>query len=536
MIKMTQVFLGIMIFITSSLSAQVTGFIDDFNDGNIDGWVADHSQTFQLSNENGALKIHYTRTSASSAWDNYNFTPSQTINITSNPVITFNIKSDVNTAFSIKPTNGQDVPLITQNIIGDNQWRKMSFEINNANSKIIAKMYMYFDGGTTELKEGTVYIDDVAFGDSAKIALDYIDLETAINSAENLLNNTSEGNAEGEYKPGSKSILQAEIDSAIDFLNSESGEAAELKRVIWNLYDACVTYETGVTAVTINLTDDNSTKETRYLFLNLEDLSERALLFGMHDARGYGVGWNGDNDRSDVYDIVGDYPAILSEDMNKIQNNNDVEGVKYRLTSEYERGGIITMCWHQYDPEGRGFYDDDVNFERIVSTILPGGANHKYYKELLTKVALFFKSLRGSNGISVPVIFRPYHEHTGAWFWWGDGHRTTGEYNSIWRFTVEYLRDSLNVHNLLYALSPSFEHVFSGDQYLETYPGDDYVDIFGTDKYFSVNPVTDYERNQFVNGLKTIAQLAKQREKIIALTEVGNENLVIDNWFTQILL
>ena len=525
-------FLGFSI----DLSAQVTGFVDDFNDGNINGWVSDHSATFQLSHSDNALKIKYTRTSSSGLWDNFNFTPPSTININSKPIITFSIKSNVNTVFSIKPTNGQEVPLITQNIIGDGAWRKMTFEVNNTNSKIITKMYLYFDGGTSLNKNGEIFLDDISFGDSAKFALNYDELEFAINSAQKLIANTVEGNDEGDYFTGSKLILQSKINIAKEFINAHSEDPVELETAIWNLYDACVNYETSVHSVDLNLVDKKSTKQTRYLFLNMETIAESSLMFGMHDATGYGVGWSGDNDRSDIFDIVGDYPAIFSEDINQIQNNRDIEGVKYRLSSAYNGGGIITMCWHQYDPDGRGFYKEDVNNERIVATILPGGSRHEQYKTLLRKIAGFFKSLRGANGESIPVIFRPYHEHTGGWFWWGAGHRTTEEYNAIWQFTVEYLRDELNVHNLLYALSPSLEHVYSGNQYLATYPGDNYVDIFGTDKYFSRNPVPLSEKDEFLNGMKTIVQHAKQRDKLAALTEVGNELLVINNWFTDILL
>ncbi len=519
-----------------SVTAQVTGFIDDFNDGSIEGWKADHERTFQLTNENNTLKVNYTRTSSSEPWDNFNFTPPQTIDISGKPIITFSVKSDIYTVLAIKPTNGNDVPLITQDIIGDGEWRNITFEINSADSKIIERMFLYFDGGSSITSSGAVFFDNISFGDSATIALDYAELNKAISAAESLLAEAVEGSGEGEYKAGSKADLLTAIDQANAFINLNSEDEDELNEVIWNMYDACVTFETSVNSVIVNLVDDNATKETKYLFLNMEEIAERSLIFGMHDATGYGVGWIGDNNRSDVKDVVGDFPAFYSEDLNKIQNNNDIEGVKYRMTSAYERGGILTMSWHQYDPDGRGFYDDDVNFERIVSYILPGGIRHEDYKSLLRKVAYFLKSLRGEEGESVPVIFRPYHEHTGSWFWWGDGHRTVQEYNQLWQFTTEYLRDSLNVHNLLYALSPSFSDVTEGDKYYNTYPGDDYVDIFGTDKYFSSSNISTSERDEFLSGIKTLVGLAKDKAKIMALTEIGNEGLTIQNWFSDIIL
>lgn len=77
-------------------------------------------------------------------------------------------------------------------------------------------------------------------------------------------------------------------------------------------------------------------------------------------------------------------------------------------------------------------------------------------------------SLRTDAGEYVPVLFRPFHEHTGNGFWWGKGNCTAEEYIALWRFTLEYLRDTKGVHNLLYVYSPDI--VSSQDNYLEFWP------------------------------------------------------------------
>ncbi|MBP6672532.1 MAG: T9SS type A sorting domain-containing protein, partial [Bacteroidetes bacterium] len=201
----------------------------------------------------------------------------------------------------------------------------------------------------------------------------------------------------------------------------------------------------------------------------------------------------------------------------------------------YNRGGVVTFVWHMLDPMGRGFYQSDVNNEKIVPMILPGGIHHTAYKERLKKVALFLKGLRGAKGESIPVIFRPFHEHTGNWFWWGAGNATTQEFNSVWQMTVQYLRDSLNVHNLIYALSPSLDHVGSGNQYYNIYPGDNLVDVFGTDFYFG-NTVSEGDISTFTLRLNTFVGKAMNKSKMAALTEVGQEALPTTSWFTNALL
>ena len=373
--------------------------------------------------------------------------------------------------------------------------------------------------------------------DSVRAAdlLDVTRLEAALNAANALLANSSEGTQEGQFPPGSKAELQAAIDQAQSVYNQSEVTQQELDQATWELYDACVNFEISVVGPSVPLIDGKATLQTRYLYLNLDYLKDKSLLFGMQDATGYGVGWSGNDDRSDIKDVCGDYPAFYSEEMYKVTRNLQEDRVRYRMTSAYERGGVLSMCWHQYDPEGRGFYANDVGGENVVATILPGGKYHQDYKEKLKKVALFFKSLRGKHGESVPVIFRPYHEHNGGWFWWGKGQCTTQQYIDLWQFTVNYLRDSLNVHNLIYAISPSLNQSNWGRDYKEIFPGEQFVDIYGIDHYFG-DVIGSVDKENFKNGLSRVAQQALNDQKIPALTEVGQEGLDTPDFFTNVLL
>jgi len=127
-------------------------------------------------------------------------------------------------------------------------------------------------------------------------------LEKAIDSANTLLNSSAEGNGEGEFPTGSKAVLEEALNNAQLTLDSEPEDQNVIEQAVWDLYDACVNFEKSVNALETDLVDSTPTKETRYLYLNLANLSNNFLLFGMHDATGYGVGWSGDDDRSDVKD------------------------------------------------------------------------------------------------------------------------------------------------------------------------------------------------------------------------------------------
>jgi mannan endo-1,4-beta-mannosidase len=154
------------------------------------------------------------------------------------------------------------------------------------------------------------------------------------------------------------------------------------------------------------------------------------------------------------------------------------------------------------------------------------------YKDELRQVANFLSQLKNEKGQPVPVIFRPFHENNGNWFWWGKGHCSPDEYVSLWRFTVSYLRDSLHVHNLLYAYSTDmFENTA---QFLERYPGDEWVDVLGCENYW------DFQSGSTIsNGiaqLRMLVEMATRHKKLAALTECGFEGIPVKNWWTQYLL
>jgi len=164
-----------------------------------------------------------------------------------------------------------------------------------------------------------------------------------------------------------------------------------------------------------------------------------------------------------------------------------------------------------------------------VGRIIPGGDLHEKYCGWLDKVAAFMLSLRTDAGEYVPVLFRPFHEHTGNGFWWGKGNCTAEEYIALWRFTLEYLRDTKGVHNLLYVYSPDI--VSSQDNYLEFWPGDAYVDVLGLDAYDRSSWAIETNGLRLMRLLKHIAYL---KNKPFAFTETGLENNTSQSkWWTE---
>ena len=150
-------------------------------------------------------------------------------------------------------------------------------------------------------------------------------------------------------------------------------------------------------------------------------------------------------------------------------------------------------------------------------------------------MAKFFKSVKGKNGERVPLVFRPYHEHTGSWFWWGAKHCTPEEYIEFWKMSIDYLVKKKKVNNLIIAYST--DNFRSESHYLERYPGDDYVDLLGFDSYHRNAPKSN---EKFVSNakrmLQTLKKLGREKNKPWAVSETGLERVTETNWWTNIVM
>ncbi len=283
--------------------------------------------------------------------------------------------------------------------------------------------------------------------------------------------------------------------------------------------------------------DPKAGRHVKNLYGNLQLLAGRGILFGHQDALAYGVHWKAEAGRSDVHDVCGAYPAVYGWDVSKLGKSNynidtvDFSNMKKWIREGYRRGGINTISWHLDNPVTGGSSWDTT---AAVGAILPGGRHHDWYKNKLDLFAAFLKDLRSSSffGHPIPIIFRPFHEHSGSWFWWGRDHCTPEEFKALWRFTVGYLRDAKKVHNLLYAFSTDI--VDSEEEYLRFYPGDDYVDILGIDDYHDVS--SPARALQLTRRLAIVTKLADERGKVAALTETGYERIPAPRWWTDVLL
>lgn len=282
--------------------------------------------------------------------------------------------------------------------------------------------------------------------------------------------------------------------------------------------------------------DPEATPEARQLLTRLINIQSKGIMYGHQDDLMTGHTWWYEPDRSDTKEAVGDYPAIAGFELGEIELGSplSLDSISFANIAErvrwfHRQNGIITISWHCVNPitsqwpgikepngAGSAWEVEMLSADQLnaVRSILPGGCNHAMFNSWLDRLVKNFKQWRDEKGALIPFIFRPYHEHSGSFFWWGTQRCYDEEYATLWRYTVNYLRNK-GLHNILYAYNT--DKVYSAEEFLKGYPGDEYIDMLSIDWYGQGE-----EFNKNVNyALDFISQIATQKQKLFALSECG---------------
>lgn len=267
------------------------------------------------------------------------------------------------------------------------------------------------------------------------------------------------------------------------------------------------------------------------------------IMFGHQDSYLYGHSWKiadeaSSYDKSDIKDVAGAYPALSGMDLGGIEldspfniDNNDFAHMRKSAAVHHERGGVVTFSWHPRNPLTGGDTWDTSSTE-VVASILPGGEKHDLFMSWLAKAADYLESIRTADGELIPVIFRPWHEHTKNYFWWGQDLCTTEQYKALWEMTYDYMSRERGLKHLVWSYSPDS----CGNDDLdveERYPGDGIVDMIGIDFYQFTDNAQYVERMKY--SLDVINAFAKEHGKMIAVTEAGCEGIKYEKWWTEVL-
>lgn len=265
--------------------------------------------------------------------------------------------------------------------------------------------------------------------------------------------------------------------------------------------------------VTSSLVNKNSTANTKKLYSFLKDSYGKYVITGQQCDGGI----NG-NEFKAIKNLTGDYPALLGLDMMDYTPSRTALGASSSAVEKAiefaNKGGIVTFCWHWNAPTEYlnstanssdgwwgGFYTKSSKFD--IAKVM-NGQDAKGKKLLDRDIKEIAKQLKRLEKAGVPVIWRPLHEASGGWFWWGA--KGSDAYKKLWKYLYNKLTNTYGCNNLIW--------VYNG-QSADWYPGDEYVDIVGEDIYPG-NHVYDPQVSRFKQAINY-----GSKTKITALTENG---------------
>lgn len=271
------------------------------------------------------------------------------------------------------------------------------------------------------------------------------------------------------------------------------------------------------------------------------------IAYGHQDDPAYGHTWVVEDwehdplDRSDVYAVTGHYPMVVGFDLGGIElgDAENLDGVPFGLIRKaaqqhIARGGVVTFSWHPRNPRTGGDAWD-ISSSEVVSSVLEGGECHDLFIGWLRKAADFIESLG-----DVAVIFRPWHENVGSWFWWGGNLCTPEQYRELYRMTWLYFTKDRGLENILWCYSPNGNA--TPQQYMDRYPGDEFVDILGFDTYEygveqdGIGEAGVRYAEELKDNLTKLNVFATEHRKLQCLSETGLEGLPDPQWWTGTLL
>ncbi|MCQ2408538.1 MAG: GDSL-type esterase/lipase family protein [Oscillospiraceae bacterium] len=221
-----------------------------------------------------------------------------------------------------------------------------------------------------------------------------------------------------------------------------------------------------------------------------------------------------------IHDVTGKYPAICGLDFMDYAPSRTARGARSNAVDTalkfHSQGGIVTFCWHwnapdkylksETDANGNpswwsGFSTSNVNFD--IGAVM-NGSDPEGKALIDADIAAIAKLINQMGSAGVPILWRPLHEASGGWFWWGA--KGAEPYKAFWKYLYDQLTNVYHCNNLIW--------VWNG-QAKDWYPGDEYVDIIGEDIYADAHSY-GAQNAKFAELLEY-----PQTNKITALTENG---------------
>jgi hypothetical protein len=186
-----------------------------------------------------------------------------------------------------------------------------------------------------------------------------------------------------------------------------------------------------------------------------------------------------------VYGITGKYPALYETELAMTMGESPARAVELRdyvvekAMRWWNEGGVVGLTWHECLPgspvQDFLYCQQSITQEKFNLIVTTGTADHTLLLSEIDEIAVYLKKLRDAH---VPVLWRPYHEMNGGWFWWGE----KTNYASLWNILYDRLLNYHGLNNLIWVFGPNAPY-FGAGAASTYYPGHAKVDILAHDVY-----------------------------------------------------
>ena len=233
------------------------------------------------------------------------------------------------------------------------------------------------------------------------------------------------------------------------------------------------------------LSNPDASAEARALYRYLNDTWGHRTLTGQQESM-----WHGTfrYELDYIGQVSGKQPAVLGLDYIDPPAR---AGVNQRARAWYDGGGIVTLCWHWGNPlVGPGYLNAKMHFD-AAAALKPGTPENIALLRDMDEIAGYLTQLRDQH---VPVLWRPFHEFTGDWFWWGQCGPDV--FKALWTLMYDRYTHQYGLNNLVWVLG------YTKDPDPAWFPGRAYIDIIGADNYVKDRgPMDDmYARVKAITG------------------------------------
>ncbi|MGM1058977.1 glycosyl hydrolase [Saccharothrix sp. Mg75] len=235
-------------------------------------------------------------------------------------------------------------------------------------------------------------------------------------------------------------------------------------------------------ACSVDPVTPNPTPQARKLLCYLYSQYGNHIISGQQEST-----WIGgpDHEINHIRTNTGKYPAIRALDF------GDSKDLAPRAIAWWQAGGIPMIGYHMGAPTKPDTYEGTQMQVSINAVLTPGTAEHRSFTDRLDQSAAMLQQLEDAGAA---VIWRPFHEAGGTWFWWSK--EGGGQYNRLWNFTFDYFTRVKGLNNLVWL------HGYNGQPQASFYPGKPVVDIGGADTYAGDG---NYDpQNAMYNAVRTI--------------------------------